>query len=415
MLRSDTLFRNSFYLLLSTATMAGFGFIFWLLAAHFYSPSDVGIASTLISAMSFISYLALLGFNTTFIRFLPRSKNRSQQIDTGLLLVLLAGVLVAGLYALFVPVISPRLHILHEHWYYAASFVLLVAFSAVNLVTDSIFIAYRSSVYNFIVDGLVSSIVQVSLPIALVGLGAFGIFAASGLGIAIAMLVSILLLVKKFNYIPKIKLHKQTLKEVIKFSSSSYISNIFNILPILLLPLIIINKLGTATAGYYYLAFMMANLLYSISYALAQSVLAEGSYAETSFRFLAKKSAAALGIVMVPASALLGLLGPFVLKLFGQDYSANDHTLILIFALSGPFVAAYIFGNTMLRILKKNRQIIFINAFYAATISGLAYVLAGKGIAWIGLAWLLGNALSALLIGMFFYFGRYAASGPDQP
>lgn len=42
----DALFRNSLYLFLTTVTMGFIGFIFWIIVAHFYRPSQVGIASS---------------------------------------------------------------------------------------------------------------------------------------------------------------------------------------------------------------------------------------------------------------------------------------------------------------------------------------------------------------------------------
>ncbi|HXH27171.1 MAG TPA: oligosaccharide flippase family protein, partial [Candidatus Acidoferrum sp.] len=283
-LKRDSLLLNSFFLFLSTATMAGFGFIFWLLVAHFYPPSLVGVASTLISAMNFIAYLALLGFDTTFIKFLPGSQRRSEQIDTGLLLVGGAALLAATGYAFIAPRLAPGLHVLSDHWYFMVGYVFLVTGAAVNLVTDSIFIAYRSAKYNFFIDGLTASSLQVVLPMALVGLGAYGVFAASGAAAFIAMLVSIVVLMRRFGYQPRLAINRTILREVARYSFINYIANLLNVVPTLVLPLIIINKLGTAAAGYYYLAFMMATLLYTIAHTLSQAMLAEGSYDEAALK-----------------------------------------------------------------------------------------------------------------------------------
>ena len=67
-LKGDHLVQNSFFIMLSTATMGGLGFLFWVLNAHLFNPAQIGIATTLISAAALISYLSLLGFNSTFIR-----------------------------------------------------------------------------------------------------------------------------------------------------------------------------------------------------------------------------------------------------------------------------------------------------------------------------------------------------------
>ena len=157
-------------------------------------------------------------------------------------------------------------------------------------------------------------------------------------------------------------------------------------------------RLGEAAAGFYYLAFMMSNLLYSIAYALNQSVLAEGAYEELSFRTLVKKSATAVAASMIPASALLAALGPFVLRLFGTAYAASTRPLLYAFAASGPFVAAYILGISMLRLKKMERETIIANGFYACSIIGMTLLWASKGLGWIGGAWLVGNLTTGILI-----------------
>jgi len=49
---SNTLYKNSFFIMLTSTSSAAFGFIFWMLAARLYPQQDVGLASAVISAMS---------------------------------------------------------------------------------------------------------------------------------------------------------------------------------------------------------------------------------------------------------------------------------------------------------------------------------------------------------------------------
>lgn len=401
--QDDSLFRNSFYLMAATGTMAGFGFVFWMMVARTYSPEQVGIASTLISAMNFISYVALLGFNSTFVHFLPKSRNRNSQVNTGLILVGVAAVLVTTLYALVAPLLAPKLGVLHTQWYFFVGYVVLVTGSAVNLATDSIFIAFRAAKYNFLVDGLVASITQVSLPLALVAFGSFGIFASQGAGVTLAMCVSIFLLIKKFGYRPKVIIDKKVLSELFHFSAGNYIANLFNILPTMVLPFVVLNKLGPEAAGYYYLSFMMATLLFTVAYAVSQSLFAEGSYGEIRLRSLVKRSVLILSAIMIPASVFLGAVGPYILKLFGKGYSSNSQQLMMVLAASGIFVAAFVLGGVLLRITKQITQLIIANIFYAVSITVIALVFTGRGLAWAGVAWAAGHALTAGLMFVFLY------------
>ena len=42
---NDPLYKNSFFIMLTSISNAGFGFIFWMIAARFYSTADIGLAS----------------------------------------------------------------------------------------------------------------------------------------------------------------------------------------------------------------------------------------------------------------------------------------------------------------------------------------------------------------------------------
>ena len=395
---SEELFRNSLYLMLSTATMALFGFVFWLLVAHLYLPAQLGVAATLIASMNFITHFSLLGLNSTFLRFLPRSKNRNQQIDTGLIVVGIGAMVAAGLFVLFAPHFAPKLGILHRNILFGLGFILLCVGAAVNLITDSIFIAYRSAGYNLVIDGFIGSSIQLLLPIALVGLGAYGIFAAQGSAAFAAMIVSIAVLMRLFHYQPRFKINVSVLHDIKRYSSASYIASLLAVLPTIILPIIILDKLGAAPAGYYYLAFMMANLLFAIAYAVAQSLFTEGSYGERRLRALVKRSAFFLAAIMIPASLLLAALGTFVLNIFGRTYGAHSHQVIMVLAAAGPFVAANALGNVILSIRKQLKALVFVNLIYALIICTFALAYAHKGLAWVAGAWLIGYAVSDVVI-----------------
>lgn len=64
----DPLFKNSLFIMLTSVSSAGFGFIFWMLAAKLYSPQDVGIATVLISSMALLILLSRFGLDFSIDR-----------------------------------------------------------------------------------------------------------------------------------------------------------------------------------------------------------------------------------------------------------------------------------------------------------------------------------------------------------
>ncbi len=79
---NDPLFKNAYFLMLSSVTSAGAGFFFWLIAARFYSTEEVGLVSAIIAAMGLISMLSLLGFDISLVRFLPEREDKKELINS---------------------------------------------------------------------------------------------------------------------------------------------------------------------------------------------------------------------------------------------------------------------------------------------------------------------------------------------
>lgn len=410
--KSDSLFYNSFYLMLSTGVQAFFGFLFWLLSAKLYTPEQIGIGSTLISASTFICYISLLGFNNSLIKFLPLSQKRNEKINSALILVFSVAIIFSLTYVLLLPRIAPTLDFVTKSFSLTAFFIILSALSAIKLLTDSIFIAYRAAKYNLLTYTL-QSIIKLALPIALIALGSFGVFASSGLAAAIALMLSLYLLFKHFEYKPKIAIDKNIIKSTWRFSFSNYLSNILNILPTIIVPIIIVNELGAAQAGYYYLAFMVANLLYAVVYSVSESFFAEGSYGEIAIRALLKRALGIIMVIIIPAGIILALLGPFMLDLFGKSYGKEAGDAIIVLALSSPLVALYSLSNVTLRIKDRIYDLVFMNLIYAITISGLVFIWAEKGLSHIAWAWAIGNLTAALfaLLAIFYQKQKNPNSG----
>jgi O-antigen/teichoic acid export membrane protein len=393
----DELFKNSFYIMASTITMAAFGFFFWLIAAHLYHPNQVGIASTLVSSMIFISYLSLLGFNNTILKFLPLAKKRHEHINTSVLLVTGAALIISLLFVIIGPLFAPKLSLLH-HGFYGVGFILLCVGAVLNLVTDSIYIALRSAKYNFVIDGLMNGAVQLILPFAVLFLGSYGIFTAQGGSTFIATVLSFYFLYKKFGYKPSTKIDRSVVSDIFHYSAFSYFGNVLSILPTIVLPIVVLNRLGSANAGYYYLAYMMANVLFSLGYAVSQSLFAEGAYAEQELINLTKRAARYLTLTIVPAAILLATVGPFVLSIFGKSYSTGGHNILLVFAVTAPFLAVYSVGNVILSVQKRMKTALIINVIYALTVCISAYMLAPRGVAWASSGWLIGNVIGSILM-----------------
>jgi len=377
--------------------MAAIGFVFWLLNSRLFTAGQIGMATTLISGASIISIFSLFGFNTRFIRFLPASRQRDAEINTGLLIVFATALIAATLYVLLVPLMVPRMAFVRGSFGFAAGFIVLTAFWAVNVVTDSVFIAFRKAQYNVLVDGIIQGAVKLGVPALVVGLGAYGMFLASGLAAAAAVVASIVFMMRTVGYRPKLSLSLAVLRRTWEYSAANYAANLLSLCPILIIPLIILDVRGPRQAGFYFIAFQVASLLFSVGYAVSASFFAESSYEGSHLPSLLRRSARVLALVCVPCSVFVAATGHWLLLVFGHAYSANGAWTLAILALSAPSVALYSTAMTVLRITRQLGAVVVASAVYAVAILGLALVGASHGLQWVALAWLLGNTAAGLL------------------
>jgi O-antigen/teichoic acid export membrane protein len=403
----DSLLRNSVYLMLTTGAMAVFGFFFWLICARLFSPDEIGVATSLISAMTLIADISILGFDSTFVRLLPSAKNKNELINTGFAVAAITATTLSVGYIVALPYLTPLLDIVRRNFFYAAGFAAITVITAANALAGNVFIAFRNAKYNFINDGCVNGTVKVCLPFFVAGMGAYGIFAASGIAAFSAMAAGFAFLAVKFGYKPQLRIDTAVWRNVFRYSFSNYIANIFIIAPALVMPLIVISQLGASAAGYYYMSFMIANLLYAVSHSVSQSLFAEGSHDGSSLKKLLARAALIVGAITIPAGAAMAIAGPLILQFFGKSYGIAGASIIALLALAAPAIGAAYLGITALRIMKKTKMLVAASFVYFLAVSGSGIIFAGRGLAWVAASWIAGGLLSSLVSLSSIIFDRY--------
>ena len=393
-LSQDSLFRNSFYLMLATAVMAGFGFFFWLINARLFSTAHVGLATTLISVMNLIATLSLIGFDMAFVRFLPASDQRNDKLNTGMILVGGAALLLSTTFVLFVGKISPQLAFI-AHPAYGTAFVLFCAMSALNILTDAVFLAAKSTKYTLIINA-VFSVIKMTLPFAFISWGAMGIFTAAAAAQSVGFVLSVAVMIWKLDYRPRLAVNIGVIKRVWRYCAGNYIAGALNLLPATVLPVLITNRLGAEQAAYYYMAMMIGNLLYTIPWATTKSLFAESSHNEQTIGTNIKKSIKTISFLLLPAIIALIFWGKYILTFFGKGYSTDGIHLLYLIAITGVMISIYSLFGIIFRVRKNLQALIIINLIYTGSIIGLAYLFLSLGLPGIGYAWLLGNGIAGI-------------------
>lgn len=400
----DSLYRNSIYLMLSTAIMAFFGFFFWIINARLFKPEQVGIATTLISVVALITSLSMLGLNNGIIRYLPTSERKNNKINTAFTLVTVASILIALIYLIFVNIFSPKLLFVKENIFFAILFVVFAVFSSLNILSESVFIAYRSTKY-ILIKNTIQSIVKLALPIFLLSLGAYGIFVSVGISFVVAFVLGLIFLIVKFGYLFRPIINKEVVNRMTKFSLGNYATGFIGGLPGMLLPIIILNNLGARFSAYFYMVLMIANFLYIIPLATSQSLFAEGSYSEPELRIHIKKAVKIISLIMIPAIIIMIAFGKYILLAFGKQYSNEGMILLQLFAISGIFLSINYIGNSIFYIKHKIKLLILVNFINALTILSLSVILVNQNLLGIGVAWLIGQAMTSIIY--IFFIRRF--------
>jgi O-antigen/teichoic acid export membrane protein len=396
-IKRDPLVRNSLFLMVTTVLTALLGFVFWLVVARLYPVHEVGRATSLISAVVLLSYFSLVGMNYNLVRRLPTSTQRSELVGTAFVLVAGIAVIVALGFAIVTAMAAPELGFITDSWLSLGAFVVLATGAALSLLTSSIFVALRSAQYNLLVNGVLLGLVKIALPFLLVWAGAMGIFVANGLASALAVAVGLWLIHNRLRITVRLTISFQIIRDTIRFCVGTYLQSALNLLPQLLIPILVLERLGPAVAAAYFMAFQIATVINSASFAIGESMFAEGAHEQEPLRALAKRSAAIMAAITAPAVVGVVVLAGPALRLFGEQYVEAAQTALVVLALASFAVAFHAWGSFLLKITGQVTAMILSEVVFAVATTVLVVLAIDGGPAWVAAAWGGGNLVAGVV------------------
>lgn len=387
--RTNSLFRNSIYLMGSTIIMSIMGFGFWVFVAHLYTPADIGNASALISLSALLTNVSMLGINASLLRFLARAKDQSRMINAAIIIVGAATIIASLLYLLIGSQFSSSVRFFTGSPLTMLLFAGIMAMISVNSLTDAVFIANRRAEFHTIAYAALG-LVRLIAPLFLIAYGSWGIFTSYVVAMLASLLLSFWLMRRACDYRLFAKPDWSIISIVRKYGINNYIGVLLAGIPTQIMPMLIVQNLGAANAAFYSMAWTMANLLYVIPTATTQSLLAETSHDQRSISLHIRATIRMLTIILVPVILLSVLVAPFLLEIFGTEYSMGSTRLFQLFAFATIFMAINSVGSTMLNIERRNFGIIIAQlATLVVTLGSVAF-LWEFGLLGVGAATLLG-------------------------
>jgi len=406
------LYRNAFYLMMNSAITAAVGLVFWILAARFYLAEDVGFASAIISAMMLLALLSTIGLDYGLIRFLPDSgKDSNAMINSCLTISGLASIIIALIFIAGLGLWSPALLFLRQDPIFLGVFVIFTVGWTLGMLLSRTFVAERRAGFT-LAQGIIFNLLRLPLVILLVAFfAAFGIFASWGIGAMAAFGIGILLFLPRVRagYRPFPAIRRKVVNQMVRFSFANYITALLWFAPIFILPMMVVNLVGAEANAYFYVAWAIANVLFTIPLGTSLSLFAEGSYEEQRLGQDTRRSLKLAFTLAIPAIVLIFLIGDKLLLIFGPAYAENATKLLRILALSLMPVSLNAIYFGVKRVEMKMKSVIGLTAFIAvATLVPSWVLLPQMGILGVGVAWLSSQGVVALAIIISFILRRVA-------
>lgn len=340
---SDPLSRGGLALLVNTGLTAVLGFGYWLIAARLFSTNDVGIAGALVAATTLFAGLGQLNLSGMLMRFLPTAEGKSRR------LVLLAYAYAAGVSASLAAISLVGIKIfaspsspLRLDSIQSTGFVLAVAATAIFTIQDSVLIGLRRAVWVPVENGTFG-VAKIGTLFVLAPLrSAFALFSAWM--IPLTLTIPIVSAVLFHRFLPQASrrrrvtllggraalLGREMRSKIIRFTIGDAIGGLFTQTWVYLLPVLVTASLGAAVNALYFTSFLFASTIDQVAINYASPLTVEGAHAPEEIAALIRSTLRHIFTLILPIVAALFILCPWLLRAYGDKYTAGVPLLRLL-------------------------------------------------------------------------------------
>ena len=399
------LYRNAIFIMLTSVISSGLGFFFWLIVANKYAKEDLGAAVTLFQTLGFIGALGNLGIGIGLIRYMGETEDKGKLINAGLTLSGVVTLALCLLFLVLLPVILPDLAFVLNDRLYVLTIVVCTVALGLAPVLDSVTIAVRRADLQ---TWRLTIFAVLKIPVALIVVtiqflqGRAGIFLSLALsfGVSVAVLGFVLLPRTLAGYRPRPDFQFRATRPILRFSLGNYVAIAIGSAGALLPTPLIYGVLGPydgpKNAAYFYVALIVASLLYIIPGAAFTSFYAEASQTNTDRRRGERQAILFSLLLLIPAIAGMWLFSDWMLRLFG-DPTYADEAVTPLRILTVASIPAFLNGilGTRVRVRKRSLPLIIAATIATAITLGLGWFLLQNpdlGIDGLAYAYVIGQA-----------------------
>lgn len=402
----NSLHTNANALIASTVATSAAGLVFWALAARWLPADAVGIGTALVSALTLLANLATLGLRNGVVRFLPSAGASTRRLIAGCYLACgSAAVLLSVVFLIGQPFWAGHLGFLRDNALTVCVFTASTVVWVLFVLQDDVLVGLRKSIW---VPGenVAYAIAKIAiLPVLTVG-ATWAVLAATVLPAVVATLAVTVLLLRltRPSAVGSSVGTRVSVGQLIRFAAADQTAWLISACTTPVLTLIVLEVQGPEASAYFYMANMIGYSLYLITSNIGSALVAESVHDPVHAASLTRAALVHSLRLVVPLAVGGVLVGPFVLRVFGEEYA--DHAglalqLIILSALPQTIIGI---SFSTARVRRELSTVVVTNLFLAATIwGGSWFTLQWWGVTGVGATIFVAQSLAA--VGLI-VFGR---------
>jgi O-antigen/teichoic acid export membrane protein len=324
-LANRDLLLNAASMIGTTVITAGLGFVYWWLAARQFSQEAVGFASALISAMSLLGTLGMVGMGTLLIGELPRQpEQRAPLVTTALVVAGGVSALLGIIFALIAPQVSLEFRALAGGGSTIMLFTAGVVLTAITLVLDQAMIGLlhgELQLWRNALFALGKLIMLWLIGLWAVSSGALSIYTTWTLGNA-ASIVGLGLIAALVGIRIRIgKPRRNLLQNLPGAALGHHALNLALQLPALALPVLVTTILSATLNAGFYISWLLLHLVFAVPYTLTTVLYAAGVADQAAFAHKIRLTLGLAVVLGVLSNIVLWLGADIFLGIFGRAYA----------------------------------------------------------------------------------------------
>lgn len=333
---SDSLFKNAYFLMLSTGVSAVLGLGFWLVAARYYSEEAVGQGSAAIAAMRLLASITATTMIGAVVRFVPRAGRATGPLvwrayAASSVVVAVAAVvflLTLDLWgASYAPLGTAAMGTL---------FVLACVAWALLTLQDGVLTGLRKAEWVPAGNAVFSVGKLVLLAVFAASLPVLGIFVSWAVAIAFSTLPLGWLIFRRL--IPRQAEADRDVeppepREMGRFLAGDSLGALFSLAMINLLPVMVAVNFSAAQNGYFYVAYTVGGTMEFMAINMASSLTAHASHDPRRLADGIRGALRRMTVLLVPVVLFLVVFAPQILAPFDEDYAEHGSTVLRLLAL----------------------------------------------------------------------------------